>query len=386
MNIRAYFLLLFMGIFSQNSLVAFTVHVLLDKKTTEDIKQQSKLWTVQSSHGFYFSDPCNPSCRDKVKNKKCVIRQEKGALWVGDKKLAVKQVKIDPVEGVLSLDGRGYTGSLLVMPDKDMLHLVNSVDLEEYVCCVLRAESWPGWPLEVNKAFAIMHRSYVVAKITKARGKKKLGKGFLYDIGCTNLDQTYKGTHSNELLRTAVEETQGVVLAHKKKPIMAMYDCCCGGLIPSQMDGVDFVGSPYLARSYACTFCRDCKVYSWKASYTLQECSDLFKNIDATIAKVADMKVTATDKAGIVREVKVKVGKEWKPFTCRNIYSLFKDVKSNSFSVSRRGSSVVFHGRGYGHHLGLCQWGAWKMVEKGWTYAEVLDFYYPSTSFMKLVS
>ena len=145
---------------------------------------------------------------------------------------------ISPKQGNLTFKNHTYAGSLALIPDESGWHIVNSLDVESYVCSVLRSESWPGWPVEVNKAFAIMQRSYVLAKVLQARAKKSKGKRFIYDIKCTNYDQTYQGVHDCPTLQQAVDETRGIVLAHKKKPIMAMYDVCCGGLIPAKMKGL----------------------------------------------------------------------------------------------------------------------------------------------------
>jgi len=360
---------------------AFTVYVLLDKKTEDGV-----LWKISSQKGFLVNDPQDAERQDQLKVPRCTIKAKQSVLSVNGKKLASQGIVFAALDGSpLTVDKGSYTGSLLVLFDKDVWYLVNAVDLEEYIYSVLRSESFPSWPLEINMAFAIMQRSYVVEKIMKARGKKKLGKGFLYDIGCTNLDQTYKGTHTFENLWQAVDGTRGVVLAYNKKPIVAMYDVCCGGLVPAKMRGHDFTGSPYLGRDYACTHCSDCKVYSWRASYTLDECTELFRDAGLTTKAVTGMKVAEIDKAGVVHSLQVKLGKKWKTFPRKTIYNLFKDVKSYSFDVWLDEGTLNFDGRGYGHHLGLCQWGARQMVKKGCSYQEVLEFYYPGTTFMKVV-
>ena len=70
----------------------------------------------------------------------------------------------------------------------------------------------------------------------------------------------------------------------------------------------------------------------------------------------------------------------------KRVYSLLnKKVKSFHYSVEKNGSTVTFKGRGYGHHLGLCQWGAKEMTSQGWNHKDVLIFYYPGTQLMRML-
>ncbi len=63
---------------------------------------------------------------------------------------------------------------------------------------------------------------------------------------------------------------------------------------------------------------------------------------------------------------------------------MFKEIKSFCFNIKKKSGKIIFNGRGFGHHLGLCQWGAREMVRDGWDYKQILAFYYPSTNFMRL--
>lgn len=378
------FLFLFFSwatIFSAHAEQSLNVHVLLEKKLEHD---DDLSWKIHTKSGCILRDPYQLDHYDELSGTTFHINFKRGHLWVNKKKLAHNRIMIEPQEGLLEYNHKRYAGPISIIFENGAWHLVNSVGLEDYVCSVLRSESWPGWPLEVNKAFAIMQRSYVMAKVLQARAKRKKGEHIVYDIGCTNKDQTYQGVHDFPILQQAVDETKGMVLAYNKKPIMAMYDTCCGGLIPAKMKGVDFVGSPYLARAYPCTFCTNCKVYNWKVTYTLPHCEQLFDKAGVPLANIQELKVTKCDKAGVVQEVQVRTGKKWHAITGKKMYNICKDIKSYSFSISQHAKSVTFTGRGYGHHLGLCQWGARQMVDEGWNYKEILQFYYPQVSFMRV--
>jgi stage II sporulation protein D len=258
--------------------------------------------------------------------------------------------------------------------------IINRVELEDYIYSVLFTESWPGWPLEVNKAFAIASRSYVIAKFLENKEKTKKH----YHVKNTNKHQTYQGTHKSTNLRNAVDETIGIVLGYNKKPILAMFDACCGGIVPANIKGVNFKHAPYLERKEKCIFCEPCKLYSWQVEYSVEEFEQLLKKHLPNLKNIQTINLIK-DKAGTVQRINIKDKKgKLHNLTGKKFYSLFDKVKSFSFSIIKNAKKVLIKGSGYGHHLGICQWGAKEMVNRGWDFKNILNFYYPGTSFMKL--
>ncbi len=303
-----------------------------------------------------------------------------GRLLLNNTPCATQVISITSPNNKLQLEDKVYLGSLLIYCNAvSEVMLINSVPLEDYVHAVLEKETWPGWPEEVNKAHAISIRSYVIAKIRESQAQRKP-----YHVKNTNIHQVYKGMAQNTQLRKAIDETQGLVLAYNKKPILAMFDVCCGGIIPAKIKGVNFEHSPYLKRMYACTFCASAKAYTWGAEYILEQFATLLKEKNIDIGRLRDIKITKKDAAGIVQEVVIRGTKGKHVLTGKKMYSLCKNIKSFCFTASKKGRTISFKGRGYGHHLGLCQWGARAMVKEGWSYRDILKFYYPGTCFMKL--
>lgn len=300
-------------------------------------------------------------------------------LFIEGKKYEGDQLLIIPRKGYIEHAGRAYDGTFLVIKYNSKWLFVNALDLEQYLFSVLSTESWPGWPLEVNKAFAIMSRSYVMAMIERARLSK-----LPYHVKNTNAHQTYKGVHTNAVLQVAVDQTKGMFLAYENKPILAMYDCCCGGVVPAKIDDFDFLKAPYLARKYPCLYCSNCSLYEWQAQYTSQQLSASLSALHKSFGKIKQVKVTKRDNAGLVLQVRIRGTKSSFFSTGKKLYSLLKEVKSYSFSISKQSEHFVLKGRGYGHHLGVCQWGAREMVRRGKGYKDILMFYYPGTTFMRL--
>ena len=94
------------------------------------------------------------------------------------------------------------------------------------------------------------------------------------------------------------------------------------------------------------------------------------------------MKIVKKDKAGLVEEVIIHARKKI-TLAGKKVYNLLKEVKSFCYSITRKKNKIILNGRGYGHHLGLCQWGAREMVRDGWDYKKILLFYFPQTKLMK---
>ncbi len=90
------------------------------------------------------------------------------------------------------------------------------------------------------------------------------------------------------------------------------------------------------------------------------------------------------DKSGRVKTVQVKTATATHYFTVRQLSRLLSEVKSFVFSIKKKAKNFLIEGRGFGHHLGMCQWGGREMVRQGKTYQQVLEFYYPGTTFVRL--
>jgi stage II sporulation protein D len=358
------------------------IRVLLEERAAE-----GTTWFVDSLSGFSVTVFDTKIKRYRVERDSCQISYKAGSYTINGKRLPGASLQIRPRgNNRLVFQDKEYEGSCLIHVRENKIFLINLVPLETYIYSVLHSESWPGWPCEVNKAFAIASRSYAAAEMVEARKKGKL-----YDIKNTNIHQTYAGHHktyaghyTQRSFQEAVESTAGLILTHKRQPIVAMFDSCCGGIVPAHMHGVDFVKAPYLARNIACTYCKDSKLYRWKLEINHSDLEALFAKQNLVKGALHDVSVAKKDKAGIVHELSVHGSKGTVSLSGKKLYSLLKPLKSFSYAVRKQGKKIIFEGPGFGHHLGMCQWGAKNMTDRGFTHLQVLNFYYPNVQFMKL--
>jgi stage II sporulation protein D len=356
----------------------FTVRVLLNESSLP-----LNSWNFKCDYGFILS-AISASKNIHYPSKEISVKiKSDGSIFINGQKMFDKQIFIQPRRDSIVFDTKSYQGAMWILADQEKTMLINCVGIEDYVASVLRTESWPGWPLEVNKVFAVASRTYVISMVQQANTQKRP-----YHVKNTNAHQTYTGGIISGVLKEAVLQTQGLFLTYKKQPITAMFDACCGGIIPAKMLGVNFNDAPYLARKYPCEYCKLCKIYSWQIEYDLYDLEKLLKKELQTLRRLKDIKISKKDNAGLVHELSIKGAGHQLKIGGKKAYSLLnKGIKSFCYSVSKSSSSdkIIFKGRGYGHHLGLCQWGAKEMVGDGWGYQEVLSFYYPGTQLMRLL-
>lgn len=350
------------------------VRVLLDEcKTTS-------CWMLHSESGFLLLDPLNPKKSISVQTKHISVSSKSGYVYIDGKRLTRNRVIVRAQEGNILFNDREYGGSFYVVCISDQIFLINCIDLEDYVASVLDSESWPGWPHEMHKVMAIAIRSYGVAMMMQAMTNKRI-----YHVKNSVKHQVYGGFHKKRALYDAVAETSGIIMTYNKKPVLAMYDSCCGGVVTAHMKGIDFVKAPYLARKTPCTFCKSCKIFSWTAEFDKCELTSLLKSDIPKLSKIKTVTVSKKDAAGLVQQVSVKSAHGISTVSGKKIFSLKPKIKSYYYSIENTPNKIIFKGRGYGHHVGLCQWGASRMIEEGYDYKKTLRFYYPGISFVKLV-
>lgn len=358
------------------------IRVLLDEKETSKAQ-----WSLSAPNGFviYFTDTKTTRV---IPSNLLNIKIVRNKISLNGEKQSSNSIVIKPFKDFITYNKHLYKGFFNVVKETNSVFLINHVDLEDYVESVLPYEGFPGWPDEFNKAFCLVVRTYALTKVTDERAARaRTNKPALFDIRNTNIHQVYRGYRYYPHIKKLVDETKNLILTYNKKPILAMFDICCGGVLPCDIKDFNFTKAPYLARNHPCHYCKACRSCQWKVTYNMQELEKIFKSEIpelSNIARFRDIKVSEKDKAGIVLQVKIKGRYSWRTITGKKVKSMLKKLKSKCFDIEKNGQDVIFSGKGYGHLLGLCQWGAYIMVVEGWNYKNILKFYYPGCEFTKL--
>ncbi len=246
---------------------------------------------------------------------------------------------------------------------------VQTLPMETYIEGVISSELPKSWPLEVLKAQAIAARTYAVwQKYQKEHLESSV------------MDQVYHGpdrVHDNA--RKAVRETAGQILTYDSKPAHTYFHASCGGHTASSAEV--FGGSePYL-KTVECPYCRTSPVYRWKFEIPRK---DLDKKLGA---KISELEFTGETESSRVKGVRFKSKPALKDMKGNDLRAKVGYDKLRSTLITKHSlgwRNAEFQGRGHGHGVGMCQWGALEMAKRGKSAEEILEFYYPGTQLQKL--
>jgi stage II sporulation protein D len=247
----------------------------------------------------------------------------------------------DAVDFMLSIPGRitrHYCGILKVTAKQHALEPVVAMDIETAVASVVAAESAPSTPLEAMKAQAVAARSFFHT------GGHHGGGEFCDTTHCQFLREPPSPSSPAAI---AARETRGLVLTWRGEPLAAMYSSRCGGRTKTLQEiGSPVHGYPYFA--VECAYCRR-HPYTWTRA------------------------LSAADARGLSSSTS-----EGARLALDRVHG-WAAIPSNDYQAASNPKGVTLHGRGQGHGLGLCQYGAAGMAADGADFASILRHYYPET-------
>lgn len=311
-----------------------------------------------------------------------------------------RQIWIEPSEGgYVWIGDHWFRGRAMVIPAANGVTAVNYVDLEQYLYSVLGKEMGKGWPLEALKAQAVAARSYALYQ------RQQGGKG-AYDLGNTQSWQVYEGIGDESLgTQTAVNKTAGQVLTYKGQIIEAVFHSSAGGCTENVED-VWVQALPYL-RSVK-DFDETSPVARWTETFTRDQLSARISGVGEVLSLEPERK----SRCGRIQSMLVTGSKGRRSISGDALQSAL-NLKSTLFQIvpikfstvepvepapadastadapkakSPQTIASVFQvdGRGFGHGLGLSQYGALTLSQQGKNYQQILLHYYQNTTLAEI--
>ena len=272
-------------------------------------------------------------------------------------------------------NGRTYRGffEVVALPD-GRSGLVNTLPLDAYLYGVVSKEVSPSWAPGAQQAQAIVARTYALGKLRPDRP---------YDVVPSESDQVYGGIEGEAVEgRAAVDATAGIVLTYAGTPAHVAYSSCCGG---RTADAGDVWATPYAyLTSVADPYCPGTPNFEWQAVLPLEAVRKAFGGQLGGIGPLRSVAVDTADPAQRPRGIAfVGATATVETTTAQFRTSLGPGVVRSTFGrqASLGGGNVTVAGTGRGHGVGLCQWGARVMGERGASADEIVAFYFPGTSF-----
>jgi stage II sporulation protein D len=263
----------------------------------------------------------------------------------------------------------------------DSGHLIVTalMPMEEYIAGVLAGEAGNFKSDEALKAMAVAARTFAMHF-----GSRHAVDDF--DFCDTTHCQDVRLAGINPHLREIAEATAGEVLWYDGEPAATYYYANCGGTTEDghYMLGNDEAPAPYL-KQHSDRYCIRDGGAQWNSEISRRELQSALADDGITIpGKLRSVSVLHRTPSGRVEFLRVAGNSDvtvsgllFRSAVGRHIG--WERLKSNWYEVSVHGDEVVFHGRGRGHGVGLCQIGAEVMGEEGHSYREILAFYYPGT-------
>ena len=280
--------------------------------------------------------------------------------------------------GPMGINGGYYRDKLQILPGQNGdVWVVNELALEDYLVGLINYEISSQWPTEALKAQAIAARTYAVFQ----KGNRQ---DWLYDLDSGVVDQVYKGVGQEDALsRQAVKKTEGELLLYQGNPIFSVYHSCCGGKTESPESL--WAGSfPYL-RSAACPYCLDSPHFLWNYRMDSEDLIKFMGGLGLSPSRVLGMELGERSKSSrvllVIQGERTRLEISGKEFRRLIGYDL---LRSTNFVVKESHGSFLFSGLGWGHGVGLCQWGAKGMAETGADYRSILKYYYQDVTIGKM--
>lgn len=301
-----------------------------------------------------------------------LAQAEGGAVKIHDWKDS--QFWIEPTgDGIVYIGDKWYRGRTRVVAQSGGLTAVNYVDLEDYLYSVVGGEMPTQWPLESLKAQAVAARSYVLYR-------RDRNQSTIFDVGDTTAWQVYRGLEEEAPSTiSAVDATQGQVMTHNNRIIEAVFHSSSGG----HTENVEDVWSstiPYLRG--VVDFDQEAPVYRWSKQVSA---SDLKKTVSGVGNIFALTPVETTPRGRIVKmQVTGDQGSQVVEGSALRsslgLRSTLFDIAPGEGGSQTAPSTFSIYGGGFGHGVGMSQWGAYGMANQGYGYQQILGHFYQSAN------
>lgn len=270
---------------------------------------------------------------------------------------------------------REYEDNLLVNLHNyyNYFQLVNNIDINNYVAGVVESEVGRNPPSEYFKLQAIICRTYALKNIERHTAE---GFSLCNKVHC----QAYHGKPKSVLIKEAAIETNGIVIVDSDiNLITATFYSNCGGQTANSEEV--WRQELYYLRSIKDTFCLNENNAVWTKKISKSSWQNYLKKHNCTNESLNHECGTEYFQNGreqFYHKDGVKI-----PFV--QIRQDFK-LKSAQFNVKEEGNYVILKGKGFGHGVGLCQEGAMRMAKMGYSYIDILHFYYEDVHMINLES
>lgn len=273
-----------------------------------------------------------------------------------------------------------YVSNRMVRVKKEETGDIVSVPFEEYVKGVLAGEMPISFEKEALKAQAVAARSYVLKKMEDSKNNE-------YDVVDTVMNQVYldddylkkvwKDDYNERMnkLKEVIVETRGEYLTYNGSTVEAFFFSTSAG--KTENSGEVFMTQlPYLISVDSSWDAEVSPVFNDEESYSVY---DFCAKLNVPYKETIELEIIESTSTGRTKQIKIN-GTTLKASDVRSLLNL----RSTYFEIIQEGSNIKIKTKGYGHGVGMSQYGALAMAKKGYTYDEILKYYYQGVEISKL--
>lgn len=273
-----------------------------------------------------------------------------------------------------------YASNMTVRVKREATGKIDIVPLEDYIVGVLAGEMPISFHIEALKAQAVAARSYAMKKMEYNVDKD-------YDVVDTVSNQVYldeeylrkawkeKYVENINKIKTAVLETKGEYLEYDGKVVEAFFFSTSVGATENSEE-IFSTEVPYL-RSVVSLWDKDVSpVYNDYFNFTLNE---FYEKLGLEYSNTVKTEILETTSTGRIKKIKIN----GKTFTGSQVFEKLK-LRSTHFTITQNGNNILIVTKGYGHGVGMSQYGAQGMAKEGYKYDEILKYYYKGVEIKKI--
>lgn len=286
-----------------------------------------------------------------------------------------KSLRLEPLnDNFISWQGRSYRGNLNLVATDNKLQVINTVDLEDYLRGVIPAEMQASWNIAALKAQVVAARTYTLASLNPEAA---------YDVCATTECQVYEGMNiEHRSSDQAIRETIGMVLTYGDTFAYTYYHADSGGEIASSLEVWGF-DVPYL--NVKEDYVQNSPNANWTFNLEPNNVLKVLRAYGYNLDKVKAVNIIEKSNSGRVSKLEIKGSANNLQLEGTVLHKIVRDwgLKSTHFDVV---GNLLIRGEGWGHGVGMSQYGARTLAEHDYNYQQILDFYYPGTVLRQLQS
>lgn len=338
------------------------------------IIEDAQSLAVKASGSYEISDAINKKILYRGRNLNTAITAHKTSILIAGESFSSRKVFIKTNNpDTVSINGRTFRGDIQLTNNNAKLSAINFIELEDYIKGISVREISHYWPPEALKAEVIVFRTFALYKMQENREKD-------YDLTSDIYSQVYSGQAAERYrINQAVDQTRAVVLNYQGKIFPAFYHATCAG----HTEDASLIWNIKLAplKGVVCNFCKDSPHFSWHYVLSADELSKRLAAGGFKLGRLRQIIILDRDSSGRITDLNIMSSAGDYRISAKDFRELIGPniIRSTNFSVQVINNDIIFEGYGWGHGVGLCQWGAYFMAKEGYKAVEILKYYYPDS-------